>query len=269
MEKVDGMAGRLTPRLGIWQEIPSPSVSRYLAAMGWDFVVLDMQHGAMTSETAYQCIHILRAMGVEPWVRVSIGAAAEIQRALDWGAQCIAVPMVNTAADAHAAAQCAKYPPLGVRSVGGDFATHQGHDYPERANRETRLLVQVEHLDAVQNIDEILSTPGVDGVFVGPTDLALSMGLQRNGFANDLRHKEALQLTLEATLASGKAACCNSYSMTDAAERFSQRWHCVTFRSDVDLLMSSGRDLLSELRQAASTSSMPQNVVAKSRVTLE
>jgi 2-keto-3-deoxy-L-rhamnonate aldolase RhmA len=245
------------PQLGIWQEIPSPSVSRYLAAMGWDFVVLDMQHGPMSAETAYQCIHILRSVGVQPWVRVSIGAAAEIQRALDLGAQSIVVPMVNSIADAQLASQFAKYPPLGVRSVGGDFATQQGEDYPERANRETRLFVQVEHFDAVQIIDEIMSVPGVDGAFVGPTDLALSMGLQRTGFADDVRHKEALQLTLDSTLACGKTACCNSYSMDDAESRFSQHWHCVTFRSDVDLLMGSGKELIGDLRGLARRSLAP------------
>jgi len=269
MESGDNGLAVHAPRLGIWQEIPSPSVSRYLAAMGWEFVVLDMQHGPMSTETAYQCIHILRSEGVQPWVRVSIGAAAEIQRALDLGAQSIVVPMVNSTSEAHVSAQFAKYPPLGARSVGGDFSTQQGEDYPERANRETHLLVQVEHFDAVQNIDDIMAVPGVDGAFVGPTDLALSMGLQRRGFADDVRHREALQLTLESTLASGKIACCNSYSMADAENRFSQRWHCVTFRSDVDLLMSAGKELFSDLRRLAKQSYAPSSSIGAPSLTRE
>lgn len=239
------------PSLGIWQEISSPSVSRYLAAMQWDFVVVDMQHGAISVETAYQCIHVLRAASAQPWVRVPIGASSEIQRALDIGAQAVVVPMVNSVAEAVAAAQNAKYPPLGERSVGGDFPVHQGEDYTERANRETQLLVQVEHIDAVRSIDEILAVPGVDGCFVGPTDLALSMGMTRYGFATNPDHCEAIRRTLEATHGSGKIACCNSYSLADAEDRFAAEWNCVTYRSDVDLLMNAGKDLCGQLRELA------------------
>ena len=84
--------------------------------------------------------------------------------------------MVNSAAEAREMARAAKYPPLGCRSMGGDAAWHYGDDYPERANQETLLLVQVEHIDSVDEVEEIMATPGVDGCFIGPTDLALSMG---------------------------------------------------------------------------------------------
>lgn len=211
--------------------------------------MLDMQHGAISIETAYQCVHVLRAAGISPWIRVPIGAHADIQRALDLGAQSVVLPMVNTVDEAFAAGQAAKYPPLGERSVGGDFAVHQGEDYPERANRETSLLVQIEHVDAVQAIDDIMSVPGVDGCFVGPTDLALSMGLPRNEFAADARHLQAMDIILRTSIASGTIACCNSYSLPDASQRLKSAWSCITFRSYVDLLMQAGTDLLAQLRQ--------------------
>lgn len=249
MEYLDKNPHRATTAFGIWQEMATPSISRYLAAMGWDFVVLDMQHGAMAIETAYQCVHVLRAAGVRPWIRVPIADHAGIQRALDLGAQTVVVPMVNSRDQAFAAAQAAKYPPLGERSVGGDFAVHQGEDYPERANRETSLLIQIEHVDALQAIEDIMSVPGVDGCFVGPTDLALSMGLSRGDFATDARHRQAIDVILSTSMASHKIACCNSYSLADASRLLNADWTCVTFRSDVDLLMQAGAELLARLRK--------------------
>src|SRR5437867_4391663 len=95
--------------VGIWQQFPLPMASRYLGQMGWDWVILDMQHGSMTTETAYECIHTLRAEGSKPLVRVSIGAPSEVQRALDLGAAGVIVPMVNSVGEAQAMAKAAKY----------------------------------------------------------------------------------------------------------------------------------------------------------------
>jgi 4-hydroxy-2-oxoheptanedioate aldolase len=217
--------------------------------MKWDFIVLDMQHGAIPVDMAYQCVHIIRAAGSEAWIRVPIESTSHVQRALDIGAQTVVVPMVNSAQQAVAVASAAKYPPLGERSVGGDFAVHQGVDYPERANRETRLIVQIEHIQGVQDIDEIMAVPGVDGCFVGPTDLALSMGIARESFASDSRHRDAVEVIRQATGANKKIACCNVYSYADAQERIAAKWDCVTFKSDVDLLMTAGRNLLLDLRK--------------------
>ena len=106
--------------IGIWQQIPLPMISRFLASMGWEWIILDMQHGCMNPETAYECIQTIRAHGGCPLVRTSIGAPAEVQRALDLGAGGVVVPMVNSAAEARIMAEAAKYPPRGARSVGGD-----------------------------------------------------------------------------------------------------------------------------------------------------
>ncbi|MEX0679173.1 MAG: aldolase/citrate lyase family protein, partial [Pirellulales bacterium] len=171
--------------VGIWQQFPLPMVSRLLGRMGWDWVILDMQHGAPSTETAYECLHTLHATGTKPFLRTSVGVPSEVERALDLGALGVVVPMVNSAAQAQAAAQAAKYPPLGCRSFGGDAAWHYGDDYYERANDETLLLVQIEHIDAVNQVELIMATPGVDGCFIGPTDLALSMGLARTDYERD------------------------------------------------------------------------------------
>jgi 4-hydroxy-2-oxoheptanedioate aldolase len=238
------------PILGIWQHIPLPMISRYLGLMGWEWVILDMQHSAASSETAYECMHVLRTAGAKPLVRTGVGQPGEIERALDLGAMGVIVPMVNSAAEAQRAAQAAKYPPLGRRSMGSDATWHQGSGFPERANEETLLLVQIEHIDAVREVEAIMATPGVDGCFLGPTDLALSLGLPRVGFESDPRHQAAIARTLEACQAAGKLACSNTYSLAEAAAKLAQGFDAITFMSEADLLMSAGRELLGTLRTA-------------------
>ncbi len=238
-------------RFGIWQEITHPAVSRCLAKSGWDFVVLDMQHGAMSFETACECVHALRAVGTEPWIRIAIDSASCVQRALDIGAAAVVVPMVNSADTARRMASAAKYPPLGERSLGGDCWLYQGNDYFERANRATRLLVQIEHVDAVDQVEAITSLPGVDGCFVGPTDLALSMGLTRQGFESDPRHRQMIQRTLDACNENGKLSCCNTYSLPDAEQKSQAGFQYITIQSEVQLLLDAGTSLLDNLRDQA------------------
>ncbi|HEY2839062.1 MAG TPA: aldolase/citrate lyase family protein [Pirellulales bacterium] len=241
--------------VGIWQSIPSPMVSRYLATMGWDWIVLDMQHGSMSFETAYECVQVIRKCGARPIVRVGIDRPFEVQRALDIGAAGVVVPMVNSLEMARELARAAKYPPQGERSFGSDAAILQGSDYPERANRETLLLVQVEHADAVAVVEEMLAIDGVDGCFVGPTDLALSMGLSRHGYASHPDHQAAMRRIVTAAATTGTLACCNTYDLDDFQEKVQAGYGAITLMSDVDLLMGSGRKLLKELRVRAGTPS--------------
>jgi 4-hydroxy-2-oxoheptanedioate aldolase len=235
--------------VGIWQQFPLPMVSRSLGRLGWDWVILDMQHGAPNSETAYECLHTLHSAGTKPLARTSIAAPAEVQRALDLGALGVVVPMVNSAAEARELAQAAKYPPLGARSFGSDLAWHYGDDYYERANDETLLLVQVEHIDSVNQVEAIMGTPGVDGCFIGPTDLALSMGLSRHDYEAHPEHRAAIARTLAACRGHGKLACANTYSLADFEAKVAQGFDCLTFRSEADLFMSSGAALLAQLRE--------------------
>ncbi len=238
-------------RFGIWQEICHPAVSRFLAKSGWDFVILDLQHGAMSFETAYECVQVLRAEGKEPWIRIGIDSASCVQRAFDMGARAVVVPMVNSVATARQLAEAAKYPPLGRRSLGGDCWVHQGDDYFERANRNTLLLVQIEHVEAVEEVEQITQIPGVDGCFVGPTDLALSMGLDREGFEHDPRHQAMIQRTLDACTANGKLKCCNTYSAVDAEQKSAAGFQYITIQSEVKLLLDAGKALLSSVRHGS------------------
>lgn len=235
--------------VGLWQQFPTPMVSRYLAHMGWDFVVLDLQHGCLTEETTYECVHTLRGGGCQAWVRTTIGGSSQISKVLDLGAQAVVVPMINTAEEASLAVAAAKYPPLGRRSFGGDAWHLDGPDYAEKANDSTRLLVQIEHFRAVQAVEEILSVPGVDGCFVGPTDLAFSMGLGSDDVAAHPDLLAAIRETLEACLKLGKLSGCNTYSLAEARQKSLQGYGCISLQSDVDQFVSSTSRLLKDLRR--------------------
>jgi len=234
--------------LGLFQQMPLPAVSRYLAQQGWKWIVLDMQHGPMNYETAYECIHTLRALGAKPYVRVSVDHPSEIQKILDLGAAGIVVPVVNSKEQAEAAAYAAKYPPLGGRSKGGDLAYHYGEDYTDRANRETQLLVQIEHIDAVRSVEQILAVDGVDGCFMGQVDLALSMGLGHRNFKDNEEHRKGIQRSVDVCNRLGKFACYNAFSIAEAKERVKQGFCGITLRSDVDWLLGATGSLLTELK---------------------
>ncbi len=233
---------------GIWQQIPAPMISRFLAQMGWDWIILDLQHGCFNWETAYECIHTVRAAGRRPLVRVGIGQTSEVQKALDLGAGGVIVPMVNSREESAKMAVAAKYPPLGDRSIGGDPHYHYGPDYAERANKTTLLLVQIEHIQAVDNVEAILDLPGVDGCFVGPTDLALSMGFPRIGFEKIAEHRRAINRIVDVCRRLNKLACTNTYGVDEAAGKITQGYQCITLRSDADLFVDSARGLLKSLR---------------------
>lgn len=235
---------------GLLQMLPLPAVSRYLAQQGWDWIVLDMQHGPLNSETAYECIHTLRTAGAKPFVRVPVGSPSEIQKVLDLGALGVVVPMVNSSEEAQAAADAAKYPPLGRRSKGGDLAYHYGATYTEKANRDTVLLVQIEHIEAVKSVEQILAVEGVDGCMMGQVDLALSMGLGYRNFADNEDHRKAVQSTVDTCRKLGKLACYNAFSVAEAQERLKQGFRGITLRSDVDWLAETTGRLLEEVRNS-------------------
>lgn len=236
-------------QFGIFQNFPTPMISRYLAQSGWQWIILDLQHTSIDYSTIYECIHVIRAAGSLPFVRVGVGAFSDINRVLDLGAVGVIVPMTNSRKDAERAAAAAKYPPLGQRSIGGDAWYHYGSEYPRTANRDTRLFVQMEHIKAADCIEEMLAVDGVDGCYVGPTDLALSLGLPHDNFESNSEHKAAIRRTLEACRKYGKIASTNTYSLEDARSKAEMGFDWITMRSDMDLFIDAARQQLADLQQ--------------------
>jgi 2-keto-3-deoxy-L-rhamnonate aldolase RhmA len=190
--------------IGSWQSMAHESIAEILATAGYDWVVIETEHTAIDVSQVLRLIIALEGRGTVPLVRLAWNDPIQAKAVLDSGAAGVLVPMVNTRADAELAVRSVKYPPLGLRGVG--LARAQGYgqtfaDYVHRANDDTLLIVQIEHVEAVRNIDAILSVPGIDGTFIGPYDLSTSMSVP-----GQLDHPDvvaAKQRVLEATIAHG------------------------------------------------------------------
>ena len=164
-----------------WLELGSPEVAEILVRTGWDVIVIDCEHGAAGLEDGLNLIRAVEAAGGDAVLRVPDPQEATLKRALDRGARSILVPMVNSAQMARDIAACCLYPPAGRRGYAAPIVRASGfgawNEYALQAHEETCVMVQIEHVDAVAHVEEIASMPGIDMAFVGPNDLAGSLGL--------------------------------------------------------------------------------------------
>ena len=178
--------------VGTIQTLPSPEITEILCSAGFDWLFVDLEHSTLNSRDA-QYILQAAAPNFSCMIRVPVIDEVWIKKVLDAGASGIIVPQVLTSEAAAQAVKLCKYPPEGVRSVG--VARAQGYgdkfqEYVESANKETLIIIQIEHIDAVNNIDSIVKVAGIDCLFVGPYDLSASMGIP--GSINDPSVKSAI-----------------------------------------------------------------------------
>ena len=162
-----------------WCALGAPIVAELVARAGFSAVTLDQQHGLYTMDTTLAGIAMVHAAGSAPLVRVPLGDVAVVSRVLDFGAEGVVAPMINTPEDARRFASAAKYPPIGERSFGPLRAlilnNMEGGDYVKQANDVVVTIAMVETRQALDNLDAILATPGIDAVFLGPSDLSLAL----------------------------------------------------------------------------------------------
>jgi 4-hydroxy-2-oxoheptanedioate aldolase len=163
--------------LGGWLSIPSSVSAEAMAGLDLDYVCIDTQHGLMSYDAALPMLQALTRGRATPLVRVPWKGSEQIGKALDAGAMGVIVPMINTRAEAEEAVAATRYPPAGARSFGpGRAMAIEGADYFEWANDQITCVAMVETVEAVANLDEILSVAGIDSIYVGPSDLAISLG---------------------------------------------------------------------------------------------
>jgi 4-hydroxy-2-oxoheptanedioate aldolase len=160
---------------GGWCTLGSPFAAELLGSLGFDYVCVDLQHGLSDFELGWTLVQALRGTGASAAMRVPFNQPGWPGKALDAGAEAVVVPMVNSRADAELAAASCRYPPLGVRSFGPIRSGLLLGDDPVAVNAGVLCLVMIETELAVEAADEICSTPGVDGVYIGPSDLSMSM----------------------------------------------------------------------------------------------
>jgi len=166
--------------IGSWVTIGNPIVAEIMAKAGYDWLTVDMEHSAITLENAQDLIRVIELCGVSPLVRVGHNDPNLIKRVMDAGAHGVIVPMVNSEEDALRAVGAVKYPPIGFRGVGLARAQKYGQNfegYKQWNQKESIVIVQVEHIQAVKNLEPILQVKGVDGFIVGPYDLSASLGI--------------------------------------------------------------------------------------------
>ena len=186
------------PAIGAEVGLGSPLVAEVMSPLGFDFIIVDTQHGAWTDDSAMYAFRSISLGPATPMARVRQNDFGDIGRLLDAGALGVVVPMINSGEDAEAAAFAARFPPRGGRS-GGEFgARYHGEDYIDRIDDEVFLAVQIETKRGLENAEEIMSVPGVDGCWVGPNDLGKSLGLDLNTAKDKEAHTAAIQEIVDA-----------------------------------------------------------------------
>ena len=166
--------------LGSWITLAHPAIAEIMSGAGFDWLAVDLEHSVITIREAEELIRVVALSGVCPLVRLSANDPVQIKRVMDAGAHGVIVPMVNSTSDAEQAVKAVRYPPEGKRGVG--LARAQGYGsafkrYKEWVNQESVVVVQIEHIEAVNNMEAILSVDGIDGFIVGPYDLSGSLGV--------------------------------------------------------------------------------------------
>jgi 4-hydroxy-2-oxoheptanedioate aldolase len=240
------------PSLGSWSSLGNPLAAEIQGRAGFDWIVLDAQHGAVNDGNAVMLIHALAVGGTPALMRVAWNDPPTIMHALDLGVLGIIVPMVNDRAAAESAARASRYPPLGERSFG---PIRNRYASPSEANDDIVCLAMIETAAALANIDDIVSRPGIDGAFIGPVDLALSLRgeLDTTG-AND-HVLDAIDVVVNTCRRHGKIAGTLSSNQEQAATFLARGIDFLSFAGDLGAVrtgVNAAADVVATLRNGAS-----------------
>ncbi|RKK88453.1 hypothetical protein BFJ69_g308 [Fusarium oxysporum] len=245
-ESLERARDRLGPSLGQWLALPGHALAKTIAPLGEDWVLIDCEHGHIDDYNMYLQISAISSSGVSPVVRIAAGEPWMVKRALDAGAHAIMVPMCETKEQAMQIVESAKYPsksyPNGFRGTGAMFAPAAfnltGREYLLNANSNVMIFVQIESRKGVENVEEIAKVDGIDMLFIGPNDLASSLGYVAFDHATTPEVQQATQRILDATLAAGKYAGHFALDAATAAQRYEQGFHFVNCGADIVALTS-------------------------------
>ncbi len=232
---------------GAWLVLSNPASAEMLGSLGFDYVCVDCQHGLLAYEDMRDIILTLKGLETTPIVRVPINDASWIGKALDVGAEAVIVPLVNSKADAERAARASRFPPLGERS----FGLARGHlplgRNPVEIDRDVLCFAMIETRRGLAAADEICATPGIDGIYIGPSDLALSLGVPPMLPEPPAEHAEAVAGVMQSCVEAGIVPAIHAHSGLDARARADEGFRMVTCTSDAAILAIGG---LNELRVA-------------------
>lgn len=241
------------PQYGLWLGLPDNSAAEIAAVAGFDWLLIDGEHAPFDLRTIMSHLQAMAPYEVAPIVRCVEGSTALIKQLLDIGAQTLLVPMVETAEQAEQLVQAVRYPPQGIRGLGTSLARaarwNQVPGYLKKANDEICLIVQVETANAMKNLDAILAVDGVDGVFIGPSDLSASMGYI--GDAGNPVVVETINTGLNKIRAAGKYAGLLCLDPSLAQQYVEQGANFVGVGVDTMILANETRKLAQRFKQGA------------------
>ncbi len=243
------------PAVQAWSWTGHPEISKILARAGFDAVCLDWQHGLdVTEQSLVNCIQAINTVpGVAAFVRLPKGDDYYISHALDAGAAGVIVPMVNTAEEARSAGLACRYAPVGRRSLANTPFIKPGEkveEYTTRANEEIICLVMVETRQAVENIESICNSPGIDGVYIGPYDLSLDMQVPTANWHSDERHLAVVKRIFQVAGNAGLVAGHHGSTPAISAKFIKMGAKLCQIGTDTSILSGALRSSLEGFREA-------------------
>ena len=232
-----------------WLVTPNPAIAEVTGKAGFDSVTIDLQHGLNDYQVALSMLQALAASDSTPMARVPWLEPGIIMKLLDAGALGIVCPMINTRADAERLVHYANYAPTGTRSFGPTRAiVVHGPDYASKANDTVATLAMVETTEALDNVEAIARTPGLTGVYIGPSDLALSMGHTPKLDPEEPAVVEAIGHILEACKAAGIRCCIHCLAPSYAKRMLGMGFDLVSLGSDLRLYTAACAGAIAEVR---------------------
>ncbi len=239
------------PSIGTWLSLGSIVATRFLARAGFAWLTVDIEHTHVDWETATHMFATIADAGCIALARVPSNRHDHIKRVLDNGAHGIVVPMVNSRQEALDAVSAAQYPPVGTRSVGGsvhalNFST-TAIDYFNNADKEILIVLQCEHIQAVENADSIFSVPGIDAIFVGPNDLAASMRSKDGKPPSGAATAEAMKHVLATCKKNGVAAGVHCFSADEVKARIEEGWQFLAINSELRMMLEGVGNVVERL----------------------
>jgi len=223
-----------------WLHVPSSFSAEVMAHAGWDSLTIDMQHGPVDYGSLVPMLQAISTTDTVPVVRVPWNDPGLIMRTLDAGCYAVICPMINSREEAKAFVDACRYPPDGNRSYGPYRATlYGGQDYTDHANETVATMAMIETQQALDNLEEILAVPGLDAVFVGPSDLGQSLGLGPGTDRSEPAVVEAIDRVLAAAREHSLAAGIFTGSPEYASRMAEKGFQFVTISSDVRLMAAA------------------------------
>jgi 4-hydroxy-2-oxoheptanedioate aldolase len=232
-----------------WLAIPSAFAAETMAQQAWDSLTIDMQHGMVDYQTMLSMLQAISTTSVVPMVRVPWLEPGIIMKSLDAGAYGVICPMVNTREEAQRLVAYTSYAPRGSRSFGPLRASmYAGADYPEHADTTIVRFAMIETAQALDNLDAILSVEGLDAIYVGPSDLSLSLGCKPSIEQPEPKAAQAIDHIVERAKAHGVVAGIHNFTPETALGRVAKGFRFVTIGADTRMLVSGSQAALARMR---------------------